>query len=458
MAKCAIYKYFRAKLLSARHRISRSSFILLTDLRGRRYGRPAKRISTMRIKTSIHLVLIALLWMTISVPAIGLQTSALTQVSGPQAAVSTNNSHDIAGDWQGTLEFPASSRPAAKYRLVLRVAKTSDGGWTALNYSIDQGPEPMHTSGVSLQGSTFKFSIAALHGNYEGTLSADGNSIHGVWTQGAPLPLDFVRATKESAWEIPAPAAPPKPMAADANPSFAVATIKPSNPGTPSSQTKIIRVIGRQYVTQNTSLADLIEVAYGVHPRQIKGPSWVADDKFDLVAVPDGEGQPSGNQWLTMVQKLLADRFQLALHREKKELPVYLLSVGKSGPTNVTASQSTSPFPSGLEFVPSADGLTLPARNTAMAQFAQMLQQVVLDRPVIDKTGLAGRFDFEFTFTPDESQFNGHPPRLPPPTNTTHPSPDLFDAMQRQLGLKLTPDTAPVDVLVIDHAEKPSAN
>ena len=399
----------------------------------------------MRIKASTHLVLIALLSMIVCVPAIGLQTSVPT--------------HDIAGDWQGTLEFPASSsRPAARYRLVLRIAKTSDGGWTALNYSIDQGPEPMHTSGVTLQGSTFKFSIPSLHGNYEGNLSADGSSIHGVWTQGAPLTLDFVRATKESAWEIPAPAAPPKPMAADANPSFAVATIKPSNPGTPSSQTKIIRVIGRQYVTQNTSLADLIEVAYGVHPRQIKGPSWVADDKFDLVGIPDVEGQPSGKQWLTMVQKLLAERFRLALRREKKELPVYFLSVDKSGLKNVTASESTSPFPSGLEFIPSADGLTLPARNTAMAQFAQMLQQVVLDRPVIDKTGLAGRFDFEFTFTPDESQFNGHPPRLPPPTNTTHSSPGLFDAIQRQLGLKLTPDTAPVDVLVIDHVEKPSAN
>ena len=93
-----------------------------------------------------------------------------------------------------------------------------------------------------------------------------------------------------------------------------------------------------------------------------------------------------------------------------------------------------------------------------MAQFAQMLQQVVLDRPVIDKTGLSGRFDFGFTFTPDESQFDGHPPRLPAPTNTTNSSPGLFDAIQQQLGLKLTPATAPADVLIIDHVEKPSAN
>jgi uncharacterized protein (TIGR03435 family) len=397
--------------------------------------------------------------MILSLPAICLQTSAAPQVSGPQTAASTYNSHDIAGDWQGTLEFPVpTGRPSAKYRLVLRISKTPDGAWTALNYSIDQSPMPMQTSGVSLQGSTFRFSIPSLHGSYEGNVSADGRSMHGAWTQGSPLPLDFVRATKETAWDIPAPPAAPKPMAADADPSFAVATLKPSNPTTPSSQTKIIRVIGRQYMTQNTSLADLIEVAYGVRPSQIKGPSWVAEDKFDLVGVPDAEGQPSGKQWLAMVQKLLAERFKLAFHRAKKDLPVYFLSVGKGGLKNVTASESTGPFPSGLEFIPSAEGLSLPAKNTAMGQFAQMLQQVVLDRPVIDKTGLAGRFYFGFTFTPDESEFNGHPPRLPPPRNTTNSSPGLFDALQQQLGLKLTPETARADVLIIDHAEKPSAN
>jgi uncharacterized protein (TIGR03435 family) len=411
----------------------------------------------MRIRAFAHTLRTAGVWMILSVPAIGLQTSA-TQVSGPQMAASAFNSHDIAGDWQGTLEFPVQGHPNAKYRLVLRIAKAPDGGWTALNYSVDQSPEPMHTSDVSLRGSTFKFSIPSLHGSYEGNVSADGSSIHGVWTQGGPLTLNFVRPTKETAWDIPASPAPPKPMAADADPSFAVATIKPSNPSTPGSQTKTIRLYRRQYLTQNTSLADLIEVAYGVHPSQIKGPSWVAADKFDLVGVPDGEGQPSGRQWLTMVQKLLAERFKLAFHREKRDMSVYLLSVGKSGLKNMTVSESTSLFPSGLEFIPSAEGLSLPARNTAMGQFAQMLQQVVLDRPVIDKTGLAGRFDFGFTFTPDESQFDGHPPRLPTATNTTNSSPALFDAIQQQLGLKLTPETAPADVLIIDHVEKPSAN
>jgi hypothetical protein len=166
----------------------------------------------MRIKAFAHTLRTAGVWMILSVPAIGLQTSA-TQVSGPQMAASAYNSNDIAGEWQGTLEFPVPGHPNAKYRLVLRIAKAPDGGWTALNYSIDQSPEPMHTSDVSLQGSTFKFSIPSLHGSYEGNVSADGSSIHGVWTQGGPLTLNFVRPTKETAWDIPAPPAPPKPMA-----------------------------------------------------------------------------------------------------------------------------------------------------------------------------------------------------------------------------------------------------
>lgn len=360
---------------------------------------------------------------------------------------------DIAGDWQGTLEFPGKGgQPNRKFRIVLRVAKQGDG-WTALNYVIDQGPAPMKTSAVTLRGSTFRYSIPALNGIYEGELSADGKSIAGTWTQGAPLPLLFVRPTKETAWEIPAPPPPLEPMATDADPSFEVATLKPS---LPDGSGKYLRVAGRRYMTHNTALADLMEVAYGIHPRQIAGaPEWVTSDRFDLVGVPDAAGEPDAAQWLLMMQKMLADRFKLVFHHEKREISAYVLSVGKSGPKNLTRSDSNNPLPSGLEFIPGPSGLLLPARNTTTGQFAQMMQQVVLDRPVVDKTGITGRFDFQLTFTPDESEFNGHPPSLPPQTNS---SPGLFEAIQQQLGLKLTAEKIAADVLVIDHVEKPSAN
>ena len=113
---------------------------------------------------------------------------------------------NIAGNWQGTLEFPASgSQPGLKVRIVLKIAKSSDGALTALNYAIDQSPEPMATTAVSLQGNTFRYSIPALHGTYEAQLNGDATVMTGTWTQGRPLPLILIRATRETAWEIPAP-------------------------------------------------------------------------------------------------------------------------------------------------------------------------------------------------------------------------------------------------------------
>jgi len=115
---------------------------------------------------------------------------ALAMVSG--AAL---HAQDISGDWQGTL------KAGAGLRIILHVAKCDDG-WNAMFYSIDQGTEGVTVSSVSWEGSEFKFAIGQIHGSYEGKLSADGALITGVWTQnGAHTPLDFRRATKETAWQ-----------------------------------------------------------------------------------------------------------------------------------------------------------------------------------------------------------------------------------------------------------------
>jgi len=360
---------------------------------------------------------------------------------------------DIGGDWQGTISFPGNGgQGGAKFRLVLRVSKGADGSWSALNYSIDQGPTPMQTSAVSLQGSTFRFAIASLGGSYAGQVSADGNAITGTWTQGSALPLNFVRATKETAWEIPAPAPKVVAMAADADPTFEVATIKPT---APEASEKYFRVYGRRFLTQDTSLAELMEVAYGVHGTQIVGaPAWVSEEKFDVAATPDGVGEPSGGQWTNMLRKLLEERFQLVVHREKKELSAYVISVGKGGAKNFRKSESTYPLPS-LEFNAGKGGVMLPARNATLGQFASMLQAVVLDRPVVDQTGMVGKFDFELTFLPDDSEFGGRPPRV---VATDDPAPGLSEALSQQLGLRLATEKIAVDVVVVDRVERPSAN
>jgi uncharacterized protein (TIGR03435 family) len=306
---------------------------------------------------------------------------------------------------------------------------------------------------VTLQGSTVRMSVPGIAGAYEGKLNADGNSITGTWSQGGPpLPLNLKRATSETAWTIPDPPARPKPMPADASPVFEVATIKPSKP---EAQGKGFRVQGRRFSTMNTSLSDLITFAYGLHARQIAGGSaWMETEKYDLAAQPDGEGQPNDRQWKTMVQKLLADRFKLTFHRDKKELSVYAIAVGKTGPKLTKSEGDPNGLP-GLFF----RGLgVLPGRNATMADFAGVMQTAVLDRPVVDQTGLAGRYDFLLTWTPDETQFGGLGARVPPPADDAAARPDLFTAIQEQMGLKLESTKAPADVLVVDRVEKPSEN
>lgn len=355
---------------------------------------------------------------------------------------------DIAGTWQGTLLTPQK-----ELRIVLKISKDDKGAWKTAMYSIDQGAQPMTASTTSLVGTTFKYTVNFIAGSYEGKVGPDAKTIAGTWTQGPnPTPLNLLKVTAETAWAIPEPPPPPKVMAVDANPSFDVAMIKPSDP---EKQGKGIRVNGRNFSTLNTTLADMIEFSYGVHLKQIVGaPDWLNKDKFDLAAVPDGEGQPNDKQWKGMLNKLLAERFKITFHHDKKELSVYALTAGKSGP-KLIKSESTNPLP-GLFFRPTPGGIMLSVKNANMPDFTNLMQSAVLDRPVVDQSGLPGRFDFDLSWTPDDSQFNGR--FRTPPQSTEAPLSGLFAAIQEQLGLKLDATKTMVDVMVIDHAEKPSEN
>jgi uncharacterized protein (TIGR03435 family) len=232
-----------------------------------------------------------------------------------------------------------------------------------------------------------------------------------------------------------------------------VASIKPARP---DEQGRAFRVNGRQFSTVNTSLNDIITFSFDLHPRQISGgPGWMASDKYDILAEPDGEGQPNSEQWKTMVRKLMADRFKLVFHREKRELSVYAIVVGKNGPKLTKSTGDPNGLPS-LFFRGLGD---LPAMNANMSDLADLMQRAVLDRPVVDQTRITGRFDFTLKWTPDETQFASLGGVRPSSSaeNADAP-PDLFTALQEQLGLKLEPTKAPVDVLVIDHVEPPSPN
>jgi len=373
-----------------------------------------------------------------------LRITALVAVAG--GALHAQN---LAGNWQGTLQSPQGM----PLRVVIKVA-LNDDKWKAMFYSIDQTGQGIPASTFTKDGSAIKMTIVALNGTYEGKLSADNNSINGTWTQGGPVvPLNLARATQETAWTIPEPPPPPARMATNANPAFAVATIKPSNPDTPG---KLFTVRGQDVVTVNTTLSDLITMAYDLHPRQIEGaPSWIASEKFDITGRPDVPGQPNVAQIKIMMQKMLADRFQLKFHREKKELNVFALTAGKTGPKFSESERDPNSLP-GLFF--RGPGTNLNVTNATMAEFANLMQSAVLDKPVVDQTGLTGKYDFTLKWTPDAGQFQsfgGAPPAAP--DNADAP-PDLFAAIQQQLGLKLESTKAPADVLVIDRVEKPSEN
>jgi uncharacterized protein (TIGR03435 family) len=356
----------------------------------------------------------------------------------------------IAGTWQGTLHA------GRDLRIVVKISKGDDGAWKAMFYSIDQSGDGIPASKMSLDGSALKMAVAPIGGDYDGKVSSDGNNITGSWTQGPnPLPLNFTRATAETEWTIPPPAPKLPPMAENANPSFEVATIKPSDP---SQRGKGFGFPGDHFRTRNTNVNDLIAFAYGLHSKQIiDAPPWFGVDLFDIEAKPDTEGRPNQKQMQIMVQKLLADRFQLKFHHDKRDLSVYVLTVASGGP-KMTKSTAAPNDPSAFFFRTLGD---LTVRNQSMDDFATWMQSGVMDKPVVNETELSGKYDFQLKWTPDESQFaqfRGTGSVVPPPSTDANAPPSLYTAIQEQIGLKLGPAKAPDDVIVIEHAEKPSEN
>jgi uncharacterized protein (TIGR03435 family) len=383
----------------------------------------------------------------VGVVMFGMTAAGLMQAPDAQAQSATAKT-GIEDTWQGTLHAPQKD-----LRTVLKITKTDAGALKVMMYSIDQGAGGMTASSSSFADGTLKYGIEMIDGTYEGKLSSDGKSITGSWKQGnSPMSLVFERATPETAWAIPEP--PPRipPMAADADPNFDVATVKPSKPDQPG---KAFMVRGNRFSTINTTLSDLICFAYDVQQKQIVGaPDWITTDKFDIAAQPDVPGTPSQRQLKSMVQKLLADRFQLKFHRDKKELSAYVLSTGKNGPK----LKQNDGNPNGLPGLFFRQLGYLTVQNATMADFTRLMQSAVLDRPVVDQTGLQGKWDFVLKWTPDESQFGGMGVKVPPPSDAADAPPPLFTAIQEQIGLKLDAGKAPVEVLALDHVDKPSEN
>lgn len=220
------------------------------------------------------------------------------------------------------------------------------------------------------------------------------------------------------------------------------------------------------FKAENVWLRFLIQVAWDVKDFQVLGgPGWATSDRYDVTARASGNLQLDGMR--PMLKALLEDRFQLTLHAEIRELPVYALVTGKSGVRLRQTSEGSCAAPS------PADATQLPVCGTlgmsphsingvgvTMAQLASTLSND-MQRPVIDQTGLTGRFDVYMEWTADQSTPGFWAPGLAP-APSADPSSDsggsIFTVIREQLGLSLEARKGPVTVLVIDHAERPSAN
>ncbi|HEY4362687.1 MAG TPA: TIGR03435 family protein [Bryobacteraceae bacterium] len=230
--------------------------------------------------------------------------------------------------------------------------------------------------------------------------------------------------------------------AAQTAPSFDVASIKLHPEPITMSIDPSVR--GRTVSGMASTLLDLITNAYGVKYDQISGgPAWIKSDHYDVTAKSEGEGTLAREQAQQMMQTLLADRFQLKIHRETRTVPVYALVMSKNG-AKLKPSSAGAP---GNNFVRAgAAGLHMEATQGTMERLAAQLSGSA-GRPVIDKTGLTGFYAYTLDWlSPNQT------------ATSTSDIPDVFTAVQEQLGLKLEPTTGPREILIIDRAEKPSGN
>jgi uncharacterized protein (TIGR03435 family) len=346
---------------------------------------------------------------------------------------------DIAGTWQGTVQA------GKEQRMVVKIAKDG-GGWKGVVYNLDSDMayEGRATTQMSVEGAEVQFAIAPLDVSYEGKLSGDGASIAGTWTQGGQAhPLMLARAAGDAAWEIPKADAP---MARDADPDWDVVSVKAHDPSDPSNN-QSLNFKGRQVVMVNRAVEGMLLFAYGLQKVQIVGaPHWVETERWDVQGVPDVPGHPSLKQMQSLTRKLLEERFGLKVHKETKELAVYAITVAKGGERIAPSAGDPNSPPSENE---NSNGgvVTMRMTNMSMGEFAPDLGYFV-GRPVVDQTGLTGRYDFQLKWTADESKA---------PTDGSAP-PGMFTAIQEQLGLKLEPAKAPVEVLVVDAVQRPGAN
>jgi uncharacterized protein (TIGR03435 family) len=224
-------------------------------------------------------------------------------------------------------------------------------------------------------------------------------------------------------------------------PAFAVATIRPSAAAVQFEHDGRTETAPGTLRMRDVTVATCIKWAYGVQDSQIAGPAWMQQDHFDITAKADGPAEDA--QMKVMMQALLAERFKLAFHRQEKELKSFAMTVAKGGSKLKAAEVSD-----GKSVMQNSANGTV-AKSTTMKEFGDMLSGP-LQTPVVDMTGLKGKYDFTLDFTS----------YLPEDMKTMRPDAAtvIMSALKGELGLKLEAQKEMVEVMMVDHVERPSEN
>ena len=331
------------------------------------------------------------------IAGIGILLSMAWGAAGQTAA-------DLSGKWSGISNGP-----------IYMILK-QDGDKLSGSGGPSEREQPLSFQNGKVEGDRLTFQI----GSMQFDLRVAGGEIKGEMQNGAEsVPVFLKRVT----------------VHAGAPQTFEVASVKRAPPPPADGFRSSMKLDPGRLTCSNVTLKKLIVNAYNVKDYQVSGPEWLNVELYDIAAtVPPGAG---GDQVLAMVQGLLAERFKLAFHREAREMPVFGLVVGKAGARLHDAGfgrSSTSASPGHLT-----------AEKTTMAKLADFLARQ-LDRPVVDMTGLKGFYDFTLEWDPEENSASG--------SDDGRPAPPLLTAVQQQLGLSLQARKAPVEILVIDHADR----
>jgi uncharacterized protein (TIGR03435 family) len=241
-----------------------------------------------------------------------------------------------------------------------------------------------------------------------------------------------------------------------AGPAFEVASVKAAAPCCAPGQWRESKILADRIDFRYVTLRYCLAFAYRMKEFQISGPPWLGEARYDIVAKgPEGT---KGKQLPEMMQGLLAERFQLQAHREKKEFNVFALVVGKNGPKLKESPPSADPTASPSFGIGMSGAVGhMEAKNATMTALANTLPRFV-GRPVVNLTKLDGRYDFDVEFSPEDLKGVVPPPPMDPGSSLAQLGVSIFTSIQR-VGLKLESQKLPLDTIVVDRAEKtPTAN